>query len=74
MSENVDPKYVDKRMIELPRGGLLEVEMTELFIRKLMKHFELESKNDLTDDHIRMFVWGSLNSAVEKAEKELNET
>lgn len=64
-------ELIDKRIIELPRGEQLEVEMSQEFIDKLVIHYELESQSDLTDDHIRMFVWGSLNNAVQKAEQEL---
>lgn len=60
----------DKRSIELPQGGTLDVEMTPQFIAKLRQHYGLYGDQPLDDDHVRMYVWGSLNSAVVKAEQE----
>lgn len=57
----------EKRVIGLPRGGQLEVEMSREFVHLVSRQFGL-SPNELTDDHVRMFVWGSLKNAIDKAE------
>jgi hypothetical protein len=69
LSLELDPKrVVETRSIILPQGGTLEVQMTQEYIDKLRQHFGLFGDQPLDDDHVRMYVWGSLNSAVDKAE------
>lgn len=60
-------KLNDKRSIPLPKGGTLEMEMSQEFLYKLSHHMALPL-DQITDDHIRMFVWGSLNTAIDRAE------
>tara|TARA_R110000824_G_scaffold96509_2_gene231059 strand:+ start:377 stop:565 length:189 start_codon:yes stop_codon:yes gene_type:complete len=60
---------MEKIEITLPRGGILEVEATQDFLEKVRSHFNLRLSDDVDNDHIRMFIFGSLQSAVEKAEK-----
>ena len=64
-----DPIFVDSRKIELPKGQYLEIEMTQEFIDKLVIYFNLTDQNELSDEHIRRFVWGSLNNALDKIEE-----
>lgn len=59
-------EFVDTRLIELPGGDEVEVKLTQLFVDKLTIYYELESSDDLTDDHVRMFIWGSLDPAKRK--------
>lgn len=54
--------YSEKRSIEIPNGLILEVEMTRTFIKMLMVRFNLSSEDELTDDLLREFMYGSLNS------------
>jgi hypothetical protein len=61
------------RRIVLPQGGVLEVQMTEKFIAVLRQHYGLFGDQPLDDDHVRMYVWGSLNGAVNKAEREIKD-
>lgn len=63
-------EFVEARVIELPNGNNLEIEMSEEFIHRMMKQFDLTFAHQLTDDMIRLYVWGSLNAAVMKAEGE----
>ena len=58
------------RNIELPQGGSLEVQLTQLGIDKMRQHFGLFGDQPLEDDHIRMYLWGTLDHAVGKAERE----
>jgi hypothetical protein len=60
---------MEKLNIDLPAGGNLEVHVTPDFITKIQLHFDLISPNEVTDDHIRMFIYGSVKNAVDKAEK-----
>src|SRR5581483_5486337 len=66
-------KVAEKRSITLPQGGVLEVEMSPQFIAKLRQHYGLTGDQTLDDDHVRMYVWGSLNGAVDKAEREMKQ-
>lgn len=61
-----DKRFIESRVIELPHGYELEISMTQEFIDKLIIHYNLQSREELTDHMIRSFVWGSLNDAVNK--------
>lgn len=63
---------VETRNIVVQDGQTLEVQMTQQFITKLRQHFGLLSTQPLEDDHVRMYVWGAVNTAVSKAELEIN--
>ena len=57
------------RTIKLPGDrGILEVTMTPQFITELRKRFMLADDQPVEDDHIRMFVWGAVKNAIDKAE------
>lgn len=60
-----------KKMIPLPTGGELEVDLTPEFLQVVKQHFELSSTSDISNDHIRMFIWGAFKNAIDKAKKEL---
>jgi hypothetical protein len=62
---------IETRVISLPRGGELEVGMTQGLIDRIRYQFGLSPDQKIEDDHVRMFVWGSVNSAVDKAELEM---
>ena len=57
-----------RKTISLPKGGDLDFQFDDDFLKKLQEHFELDSEQEVTDDHIRMFVFGSLKNAVDKAQ------
>lgn len=69
----VDPKIVETRNIQLPQGGVLEVQMTQEFIDRLRRHFGIFGDQPLDDDHVRMYLYGALDNAVSKAEREVND-
>lgn len=53
----------------IPVGdGTLEVQMTQAFIDKIRQHFGLLDVEKIDDDHVRMYLWGAVSSAVNKAE------
>ena len=55
--------------VDLPKGGSLEVHITPEFIMKVQEHFNIDSMENVNHDHIRMFIYGSVKGAIEKAEK-----
>ena len=65
--------FNEVRNIKTPKGDVLEVQMTAAFTNALRKHFNLSSDDRVEDDHVRMFVWGALNTALEKEERKINE-
>lgn len=60
-----------RRNIALPKGGTLEVDVTPQFLDVVRKHFQLSPKAIVSDEHIRMYVWGAFKNAIDKADKEL---
>lgn len=60
---------MEKRTIKLPKGGDLEMLMSDEFKRRVRKQFDLCESAPIDDDHIRMFVFGSLKGAIEKEEQ-----
>lgn len=67
-----EKKIVETRKISTPEG-ILEVEMTQEFIDRARQHFGLFGDQQLENDHVRMYVWGAVNTAVTKAERELED-
>jgi len=59
---------MQKRRIGLPSGGELEVEMTPDFLCYVRRQFNLTEEDVVTDDHIRMFVHGSVKCALDDVE------
>jgi hypothetical protein len=55
------------RTIQLSNGNNLDVECSPAFIERIKQQFNLDTEP--TDKHIRMFIFGSLKSALEKIEK-----
>lgn len=60
----------ETRNIGLPQGGMLEVEITPLFMNKVRAHFCLDENQHVDDDYVRMFIYGALKNALDKTEKE----
>ena len=67
-----DPQFVDIRYIPLPMGGTLEVKVTQPFLDRLRAHFGLLAQQPVDDDQIRMYLYGAMDTAVTKAEAEVN--
>lgn len=57
-----------RKNIPLPKGDVLEVDLTPEFLQVVQKHFDLPSTKSVENDHIRMFIWGSFKNAIDKAE------
>lgn len=61
---------VETRSVPLPKGETLLLDITESFYPTLRKKFNLSEEEHVSDEHIRMFVFGTLKSAIDKAENE----
>lgn len=60
---------MQSRNIILPNRQSLEVQMTPAFLGKVATQFQI-TLDEVSDDHIRMFIYGALKGAVDKAENE----
>ena len=58
----------ETRYIELPQGGTFEVAMTGQFMKILRDHFHLEPIEHISDEYIRMYIFGAVKTALDKAE------
>lgn len=61
------------RTISLPKGGELELKLSPGFYDRVRLHFGLPSDTPVGDEHLRMFVFGALKTAVDKAEEEMSQ-
>ena len=61
-------KSMEQRSIRLPNGKILEVEFKSGFLDKVRESFDLTVDEKVTDEHIRMFFYGSLKSVLNKQE------
>lgn len=68
-----DSTIIETRKIPVKDGQVLEVEMTQKFIDHLREHFSLSKGQRLEDEHVKMYVWGAVNSAVDKAALEVKQ-
>lgn len=59
---------IETRAVKLPKGGLLELEIMPGFYDRIRSRFGLANNEPVTDDHIRMFIFGAVKCAVDKAE------
>ena len=59
---------MEKKIIHLPKGGNLELELTPEFLEAVAESFEISASSEVTDDHIRMFVYGAFKNALDKAQ------
>lgn len=66
---NIDPtRLIETRKITTPKGSILEIDMTDEFLKKVKQHFCLTEKENISDDQLRMFVFGTVKTAIDKAE------
>jgi hypothetical protein len=68
-----EPAFVDVRKIPVRDGDVLEISMTQEFIDLLRRHFELSSDQPVIDDHVRMYLFGAVGGAVDRAEREMHD-
>lgn len=58
------------REIKLANGEILTVEVRPGFYDKIRTQFMLSKEQDVSDEHIKMFIFGAVKSAIDKAEGE----
>lgn len=58
-----------KKRIPLPSGETLEVDVTDKFLEIVRRHFNVSTIENVSNDQIRMYVWGAFKNAVDKAER-----
>lgn len=59
---------MEVKVIDLPKGGQLEVECTPKFLEVVRESKGLESPDELTDSDIRDFIHSAFKIAIDKAE------
>lgn len=64
-------KDSETRNILLPQGGTLHITMTDHFKIAVRNQFGLMPNDPIEDDHIRMFLFGAVKNALDKAEGEI---
>lgn len=47
--------------------------MTQAFIDRVRQRFGLLQDQAVDDEHVRLYVWGAVNTAVNKAERETDD-
>lgn len=63
-----ETEFTEKKNILLPKGGVLEVDVTQKFLDVVRAHFGVPADQTVSDDHVRMYVWGAFKNAIDKAE------
>jgi uncharacterized protein (DUF2267 family) len=58
------------RRILLNGGQTLEVSMKPEFLDRVSLYFQLGSTKDVTDEHVRLYVFDIFKNAIDKAENE----
>jgi hypothetical protein len=61
---------MENKQIKLPNGNTLELSITPAFLEKVAQQFSFNSAQDVTDDHIRLYLFGALKTALDKAEND----
>jgi hypothetical protein len=57
-----------KMNVDLPKGGTLELELTDKFLQVVRDQFMLQTISEVKEEHIRMYIWGAFKNALDKAE------
>ena len=56
------------RIIELPSGQKLEFEFSPRFAEIVRKQFNLPDDESISDEYLKMYLWGAVKGALDKAE------
>ena len=59
-----------KRDVDLPRGNTLNLEYTEKFLSVIREWAKLEPHEEVTDYHIRTYIYGAMKNAIDKDNNE----
>lgn len=49
------------------RDGVMTIEMTQSFIDRVRSQFDIDTATSPSDEHLKMYVWGAVNNAINKA-------
>jgi hypothetical protein len=63
-----DNQLIETRYVKLSQGNVLEVQLTQRLLDAIKMQFGINDDH-VSDDHVRMFMWGSIKSALDKAEE-----
>jgi len=63
---------MDRRKIELPDGGILEVDCTPEFYQVIRKSLNVYGR-EINDKDVKDFIYEAFKNGIEKAERELKE-
>lgn len=55
-------------VIKLVNGGELELDLTDKFLDKVCEFFELSDHQDITQDHLKKFIWDVATNALNEIE------
>lgn len=59
---------MEQKDISLPKGGTLNVEYSDQFITLVHEWAKLEIGEEVTDYHIRTYIYGAMKNAIDKEE------
>jgi hypothetical protein len=63
-------EIIETKNVALPQGGALEIQLTQKMIDLIKAQFSLMPEESINDNHIKMFMLGTLKNAIENAEKD----
>tara|TARA_B100000214_G_C23954714_1_gene622215 strand:- start:1094 stop:1291 length:198 start_codon:yes stop_codon:yes gene_type:complete len=64
---------MEERIIRLPNGLDLEIQLTKKFLEIVRSHYSLSESEEVGDSYIRKYVYESMLSAVDKAESDIDQ-
>ena len=67
----MDAQFIEIRHIALPKGGKMEVRLTQVILDRIREQFQIPVSECVNDDYVRMYIWGSVNSAVAQEQAKL---
>ena len=65
---------VETRIVSLRNGEFLTLDITDSFYPKVREKFNLGPDEFVSDDYVRMFLFGVVKTAVDKVENENKDT
>lgn len=57
--------FKENRSIDLPCGGKLEIGLSDSFLEKLRSYYDLPKFAEITDKHIKDFLFKTLESTID---------
>lgn len=61
---------METRRVALPRGGFIDLDYTQEFEKLVRKQFDIAEGMPVDDEHVRMFIYASVKSGLDKLEAE----